>query len=75
VRLAHFIICVPSKPAVRTCSVKIIFFDTDGIPLLVAFLYDSEGAAFDRQVSKSLIGGVSWAVAPPVEDYYKKILY
>jgi hypothetical protein len=40
--------------------------------LLVAFLYDSEGAAFDRQVSKLSIGGVSWAVAPPAEDYYKK---
>jgi hypothetical protein len=38
--------------------VKIIFIDTDGIPLLVAFLCDTQSAAFDRQAAKLLIGGV-----------------
>jgi len=54
---------------------KRIFFDTDGIPLIVAFFCDSEGAMFQNQVSKLLSGGVSWAVAPLAEDYFKKIFY
>ena len=52
-----------------------IFFDTDGIPLIVAFFCDNEDEMFQHQVSKLLIGGVSWAVAPPAEDYFKKIFY
>jgi len=35
------------------------FFDTDGIPLLVAFLCVSDDAAFLHHVSELLIGGVS----------------
>jgi hypothetical protein len=49
---------------------KGIFFDTDGIPLLVTFFCDSEGTMFQNQVSKLLSGGVSWADAPPEEDYF-----
>jgi hypothetical protein len=47
-----------------------IFFDTDGIPLLVTFFCDNEGAMFQNQVSKLLSGGVSWADAPSAEDYF-----
>jgi len=54
---------------------KRIFFDTDGIPLIVTFFCDNEGAMLQHQVSKLLIGGVSWAVAPLAEDYFKKIFY
>jgi hypothetical protein len=54
---------------------KRIFFDTDGIPLLVAFLCVTDGVSFQHHVSELLIGGVSWADAPPAEDYFKKIFY
>jgi hypothetical protein len=50
-------------------------FDTDGITLLVVFLCVTDGATFQHQVSKVLIGGVSWAVAPLAEDYFKKTFY
>jgi hypothetical protein len=41
--------------------VKGIFFDTDGIPLLVAFVCVTDDATFPHYVSELLIGGVSWA--------------
>jgi hypothetical protein len=47
---------------------KGIFFDTDGIPLIVDFLCVSGDTVFQHHVSKLLIGGVSRAGAPLAED-------
>ena len=59
-------------PAFETRCVEVfakgIFFDADGIPLLVAFLCVTRDAVFQHQVSKLLIGGVSWVGVPLAED-------
>jgi hypothetical protein len=42
--------CLPNSRSARVCKEN-IFFETDGILLLVAFLYDTEGATFEHQAS------------------------
>jgi hypothetical protein len=63
----------PNPRCVNVCKENIFY--TDGIPLLVAFLCVTDGATFQHHISELLIGGVSWADAPPAEDYFKKIFY